>query len=212
MSTDNYCGITKEKLEIYLSELGKLINKKKAKGFYSELVIVGGASILLNYGFRTMSYDIDCTDSSGILMNDVVNEVAEKYDLPSNWINTDFVQTKSYSNKLSQYSQYYKSYGHGALIVRTIKDEYLIAMKAVSARKYKNDYPDILGIINECQDSGKAMTFELIKKAIINLYDSFDVVSDEMLKYLKSILESNATIDQQIDNKKESVLKIVEKR
>lgn len=65
MSTNGFYSITKEKIDLYLNELGKLINKKRGHNFHSELIIVGGASILLNYGFRLNSEDIDCTDKSG---------------------------------------------------------------------------------------------------------------------------------------------------
>ena len=190
MSTNQYFVITKDKIEQYLSELGKLLNKKKARGFHSEIIIVGGASILLNYGFRFNSADIDCSDKGGILMNDVINEIAIKYHLPSNWINTDFVHTKSYSNKLDLYSQFYKTYGYGTLDVRTIKDEYLIAMKVVSARKYKNDYSDIYGIINECRNNNKNITYEMITTALVNLYGTTDVADKNALSFTKRIIEN----------------------
>ena len=214
MSTNGYCLITKDKLEIYLSELGNLINKKKAKGFYSEIVIVGGASILLNYGFRTMSVDIDCTDPCGILMNDVIDVIAKKYSLPNNWINTDFIHSNSYSDKLSLYSQYFKTYGHGSLIVRTVKDEYLVAMKVVSGRKNKNDYFDIFGIINECRQNGKLITIEMIETAIVNLYGSFEKVNVEALDFAKSIISSSNPSDYSIieKNEEQTASIIVEKK
>ena len=93
-------------------------------------------------------------------MNDAISEVANKFDLPNDWINTDFIMTKSYSEKLIRYSVYYKSFSNGCLNVRTIKDEYLIAMKLVSGRKYKNDLSDIIGIL----DSNKSITISLIEK------------------------------------------------
>lgn len=55
---------------------------------------------------------------------------------------------------------------YDTLIVRTIKDEYLIAMKAVAARKYKNDYSDIYGIIKENSN----LSLEKILNAIKQLY------------------------------------------
>lgn len=204
MSTNGFYLITKEKIDLYLNELGKLINKKRGHNFHSELIIVGGASILLNYGFRLNSEDIDCTDKSGVLMNDYINVVAEKYGLPKHWINTDFIHTKSYSNKLEQYSTFYKSYGFGALEVRTIKDEYLIAMKVVSARKYKNDYSDIFGIVNECRQNGKTITLKLVETAIYNLYGDINVADKSAFDFAKEIIEHPESIDYELIKQKEN--------
>ena len=188
MSTNK---IDKEGLELYLKELAKILKKKSGGDASCEIVIVGGASIVLNYSFRLSTMDIDCTDNSGILMNDVIGEIAKKYNLPSNWINTDFIKTKSYSKKLNLYSQFYKSFSNGTLNVRTIKDEYLIAMKLVSARKYKNDYSDIYGIVNELRKNKKEITIEQVENAAINLYGSLDCVNKEAYRFLKSILSDS---------------------
>ena len=169
------------------------------------MIIVGGASILLNYGFRINSDDIDCTDKSGVLMNDIINQVAEKHNLPKHWINTDFVHTKSYSSKLDQYSVFYKSYGYGALEVRTIKDEYLIAMKIVSARKYKNDYSDIYGILGECRKANKSISFEMVESALINLYSDISIADKTALEFTKKIIENPESIQYEQIISKEAV-------
>lgn len=205
MSTNNYYQISKDKIEEYLSELGKLINRKRSRSFRSEIIIVGGASILLNYGFRVNSNYIDCSDRSGILMNDIIDEVGTKYNLPKNWINTDFVHTKSYSQKLDQYSTFYKSYGYGALDVRTIKDEYLIAMKIVSARKYRNDFSDIYGIITECRNKNIEITFEKVTRAIIDLYGSIDIANKLALDFTKKIIEDPESVTYQSIKEQENL-------
>ena len=212
MSTNQFYDISKDKIDEYLNDFAKLINKRKPKGFHSEIVIVGGASILLNYGFRFNSNDIDCSDRGGILMNDIINEIANKHNLPSNWINTDFIATKSYSNKLDQYSKYYKTYGYGALDVRTIKDEYLVAMKIVSARKYKNDYSDIFGIINECKNKGEAITFKMINKAIIDLYGTIDVVDKDTFEFTKKVIEQPELFNYESirEQEKQAMVSVIE--
>ena len=137
-------SLTKTEIDNIFFDIAKELKKKlKRKKFSYELIIVGGASILLNYTFRLSTMDIDCIDVNDGLMNEIINDVGEKHHLPAGWINTDFLRTSSYTPNLIQYSSFYKSYINDTLIVRTIKDEYLIAMKIVSARKYKNDYSDI---------------------------------------------------------------------
>lgn len=180
--------LDKDILEKCFTSLGKLL-KKRIKGSRCELIVVGGASIVLNYGFRLTTMDVDCTDEHKILMNDIINIVAEKYGLPGTWINTNFMNTKSYSPKLSQYSSYYKTYGN-VLEVRTIKDIYLLAMKVASARKYKNDYSDILGIVLECHKNNNIISFTQLEKAIIDLYGSLEKIDKKALEFAKKIIEN----------------------
>ena len=187
----SYKLIKKDELDIYLKELTKIIRKNNRKNDVSyEIILVGGASILVNYSFRMSTSDVDCIDVNNILMNDAINVVAEKYSLPYDWINTDFKITKSYSDKLVNYSTFYKSFGNGTLIIRTIKDEYLIAMKLVSGRKYKNDLSDIIGIINEI-NKNRVITLGEIEKAVIELYGDLEKVNNDAYQLLKDFLSKN---------------------
>ena len=172
----SYKLMKKEDINLYLKELTKVIRKNKRNSDVTyELILIGGASILVNYEFRNSTSDVDCIDVNNILMNDAIIKVAEKYDLPTDWINTDFKITKSYSDKLINYSTYYKTFGNGTLEIRTIKDEYLIAMKLVSGRKYKNDISDIVGIISEIKKE-RDISLSEIEKAVIDLYGDMSKV------------------------------------
>ncbi len=51
---------TKENLDIYLKELAKELRKQGGKAMPEEIVLVGGAAILTNYGFSDMTTDIRC--------------------------------------------------------------------------------------------------------------------------------------------------------
>lgn len=160
-------NLSKQNIDSIFFDIAKQLKKKlKGRRFSYELIVVGGASILLNYSFRMSTIDIDCVDVNDALMNEIINEVGDKYNLPVGWINTDFLKTSSYSTKLIQYSSFYKSYLNDTLIIRTIKDEYLIAMKVISARKYKNDYSDIYGIIKE----KPSLSLDSVLTAINQLY------------------------------------------
>lgn len=205
--------LTKEQLDNIFKELANTLKKKlKGKKFSYELIIVGGASILLNYSFRMSTIDIDCLDMNDALMNETINAVASKYDLPNGWINTDFVKTNSYTPKLIQYSTFYKSYANNTLIVRTIKDEYLIAMKMVAARKYKHDYSDIYGILKE----NKSLKYEDIITAVTNLYSTIEIVNAEMLGFVKKLFENTsidyADIEKAEEEERAIVLKTIHKK
>ena len=202
-------SFTKEELDSIFADIGKGLKKKlKGKNFSYELIVVGGASILLNYSFRMSTIDIDCLDANDALMNEIVNSVGEKHQLPNGWINTDFMKTSSYTPKLVQYSSFYKSYANGALVVRTIKDEYLIAMKMMAARKYKHDYSDIFGIIKENQN----LSFSKIEAAIRDLYGRIDAVSSEMLSFVNDLF-TDATLNMiDLEKKEENNKEILVKK
>ncbi len=205
--------LNKADLDLYFSDLGKLLKKKiRNKNLSVEIIVVGGASILLNYNFRDTTVDIDCIDVHDALMNEVVNEVANKYDLPTNWINTDFKNTSSYSQKLVNYSSFYKTY-YGVLNIRTIKGEYLIAMKIVSARKYKNDYSDIYGIIKWYKDNNIDLSMDQIDKSIDELYSSHNRVDKDAYKFTKHLVENiNSIPIETIKKSEEENLKIIKNK
>ena len=187
----SYKLMKKEDINLYLKELTKVIRKNKRNSDVTyELILIGGASILVNYEFRNSTSDVDCIDVNNILMNDAIIKVSEKYDLPTDWINTDFKITKSYSDKLINYSTYYKTFGNGTLEIRTIKDEYLIAMKLVSGRKYKNDISDIVGIISEIKKE-RDISLSVIEKAVIDLYGDMSKVDPFAYSLLKDCLNNN---------------------
>ena len=180
---------TKTNLEYYLKELAKEY-KRRGKGTPAEMILVGGASVLLNYEFRMASYDIDADYGAPSVMKEAINAVGDKFGLPNGWVNTDFKKTASYSPKIVQYSEYYKTFS-GVLTIRTVKAEYLVAMKLVSGRQYKKDLSDIAGIVLEQQKAGKPLRYEAIDKAVRHLYGGWQNVSDYAKKVLDRVLFSD---------------------
>jgi len=160
---------TKENLDMYLKELGREFRKLNGKKMPAEIVLIGGAAILANYGFREATYDIDAIILASSAMKEAINRVGDKFDLPSGWLNTDFKKTGSFSDKLLEISVYYKTFSN-IITVRTVAAEYLIAMKLMSGRQYKNDLSDIAGILWEHQKNGNPISREAIDEAVISLY------------------------------------------
>ena len=180
---------TKENLDVYLSRLAKAFRKLNGKKIPAELILIGGASVLVNYGFREMTYDIDALIHASSAMKDAINQVGDELGLPNGWLNSDFVKTKSFSPKLSQYSKYYKKFGY-ILEVRTISREYLVAMKLMSGRLYKNDRSDIIGILKEEENNGNPITIDMIETAVTNLYDSWDNLPEDSKIFIKEIFDN----------------------
>lgn len=178
---------TKANLEYYLKELAKEF-RKRGHGAPAELTLVGGASVLLNYDFRYSSYDIDA-DYTAVhsVMKECINAVGDRLGLPIGWLNDDFKRTASYTPRLAQYSAYYKTFS-GVLEVRTVKAEYLVAMKLKSGRKYKKDLSDVAGILYEQQLSGDPLTYERIDRAACNLYGGWNAISEGTKDLLNRIL------------------------
>lgn len=186
MSSDSF---TKEKLDTYFKELAKEFRRLNGKSMPAEIVLVGGAAILINYGFRDMTADIDAVIHAASVMKDAINAVGDKFGLPNGWLNADFVHTGSYSPKLDEFSVYYKSF-YGVLTVRAIAAEYLIAMKLRSGRKYKNDLSDVIGILAEHEKKGTSITFEKIDSAVRNLYGGWDSFPEDSKRFIKDALKS----------------------
>ena len=154
----------------------------------AEIVLIGGAAILANYGFCEMTYDMDAVITASSAMDEAIRQVGDKYQLPAGWMNGDFRCTKSFTPKLIQFSKYYKSFS-GVLTVRTVTAEYLAAMKMVSARQYKNDLSDIVGIIGEHQRRQTPLSFGQIERAVFDLYGSWDAVEEDTRNLVEKILQ-----------------------
>lgn len=187
MSSD--VAFTKENLDRYLKELAKEFRRLNGKTMPAEMILIGGASILANYGFRETTYDMDAIIQASSAMKEAINHVGDLLGLPNGWLNTDFVQTKSYSPKLIAHSEYYKTFSN-ILTIRTVAAEYLIAMKLMSGRKYKYDLSDIVGILLEHQKDGKPIGLEQIEAAVCNLYGSIDSLSPDSSAFLQAVIES----------------------
>lgn len=184
MSADK--PFTKENLDSYLRELAKEFRKKNGNKMSAEIILIGGASILINYGFREMTYDMDAIIKSSGAMKEAINTVGDRLELPVGWLNTDFANTKSYTPRLVEYSKYYKTFAN-ILQVRTVSAEYLVAMKLMAGRQYKNDLSDIVGILIEQEERKKPLSFEVIQKAIVDLYDSYDKIPEESRVFMEAV-------------------------
>lgn len=190
MSTDNSKVFTKENLDLYLNELSKQYKKMGGRKLPVEIILIGGAAIIENYGFREMTTDIDAILPSVSIMKDAINRVGDRFGLPNGWLNADFTKTDSYSLRLGQYSVPYKTFNQ-VLNVRTVSGEYLIAMKLRAGRKYKNDLSDIVGILAEHQASQKPISYEMIDTAVKNLYGGWEKFPAEAVSFIRGIINEN---------------------
>lgn len=194
MSSKMNVEFTKDNIDIYLKEVAKEYRKRVGKGMPAELILIGGASVLLNYGFRNMTTDIDAMIRAASGMKDAINTVGDRFDLPNGWLNADFQHTSSYTPKLAEFSVYYKTYSN-VLSIRTIASEYLIAMKLRSGRRYKNDMSDILGILSEHERKGMSISMQQIQKAVTDLYGDWTTLPEESQTFITNTM-ANGNFEQ----------------
>ena len=181
---------SKEQLEsIFLAFAKEYRRLAKKNAIPLEITVIGGASVLLNYTFREATYDVDVIMLHDPVLKEAINNVGLQFNLEPKWLNTDFERSSSYSRNLLEHAEFYKEF-LGLIEVRTIKDEYLIAMKLKASRDYKYDISDVIGILGGCQKQGKHMSRALIEKAVIDLYGSVDEVKKEDWDRLDSIMKN----------------------
>jgi len=189
MSSEKRYEFTKENINLYLKEVAREYRKQAGKKMPAELVLIGGASVLINYGFRNMTTDIDALIQASSVMKEAINHVGDRYGLPNGWLNADFMTTDSYSEKLSQFSVYYKTYAN-IVTIRTVAAEYLIAMKLRSGRQYKSDLSDILGILTEHKKRGMPISMEQIRTAVTSLYGNWESLPETSQVFIENVMEN----------------------
>ena len=186
MSAD--APITRDNMNDYLKALAKEFRRLNGTKMPAELILIGGAAILASYGFRELTYDVDAVVIASTAMKEAINNVSDKLSLPHGWLNADFKRTGSYSDKLLELSVYYKTFSN-IMQVRMITAEYLIAMKLMSGRRYKNDISDIYGVLWEHQKNGTPISKTAVEQAVTVLYGGLDKLPEISVGLLEKAFE-----------------------
>jgi hypothetical protein len=120
-------------MQRYLCLLGEELSRRGVTG---EIVLVGGAVMLLVIGSRDVTRDIDAYFAVGTeQIREAAQFIAEQESLPLDWIN-DGVKRFFYTQPPTQLWQEYPG-----LRVYIASPEYVLAMKSVAGRP--EDVPDI---------------------------------------------------------------------
>jgi len=173
-----------DKCLIELAEEYKKLTNKPIK-----LIIVGGASVLINYNFRKSTGDIDVTAITSSLLKEAIKNTAKKLNLFSQWLNDDVKNTASSSKLLDKISKLYKVFSE-ILEVRYINEEYLVAMKLMAGRIYKYDMSDIIGILLEHKKNGNEITYNKIDNAVCVLYGSWQNIPENSKIFIDLIFKN----------------------
>lgn len=179
--------LTKNNLWIYIKSLATEFRKRNRSIPHVELIIVGGGSILLNYDFRDTTTDIDAFSTADNAIREAAASIAGRMNLHPEWINNDFLETSSFSVKLREVSQRFSLLNNGTFDVRTVRSEYLIAMKLNSNRIYKNDFSDVIGVLMSEKSEGNNITPEKIFHAYHYLYEDQADLTPDMKEQIRSV-------------------------
>ena len=200
--------ITRDNLNEYLKDLAKEFRKRGGTKTPAEIILIGGAAVLANYGFRELTYDVDAIIVASSAMKDAINRVGDRHGLPHGWLNADFKRTASYSDRLIEVSVYYRTFSN-IVTIRTVAAEYLLAMKLMSGRQYKNDLSDIVGILWEHQKTGKPISRKSVEKATESLYGKDAEIPETSMQLLSAVFASGdyetlyrATCESELESKK----------
>lgn len=204
MSPESLTMITKDRLDFYFEALAKTFRRLNGRKASAELVVVGSAAVLANYHFRDMTMDVDTLIRATSSLTDAIHQVADKYNLPGDWVNDEFIKSDSYSPKSEEVSVFYKTFSY-VLTVRTVSAEYLVAMKLQSGRKYKKDLSDIVGILMEQKEKKSPLTLEQIKKAAIFLYENWEAIPEDSRSLIESLTQKENYEEIYQETRKEEI-------
>jgi len=179
----------KETIDNYLEELADECKTLDDNLKPIKIILVGGASVLLNYNFRANTGDIDIDTSNFENLKSAINNISKKHNISDKWLNDDYKKSSSYSKKIPEVSILYKNISN-VLEVRTVNSEYLVAMKLMSDRIYKHDMSDIAGIFFEHSKNNNKLNKEDIDKAVVELYGDIEKLPSFSKKLLNSLLNT----------------------
>ncbi|MBO4667824.1 MAG: hypothetical protein J5666_06865 [Bacilli bacterium] len=180
--------LSKDNLDIVFQTFSntiKQINNNKKVSLY----IVGGGAIVASFEYRLSTMDIDAMFATDDEIIKAIKMTAQELQLPNDWLNQDFINTPSFSPKLSEVSTLLKSYNDN-LTIYTLPSKYLIAMKLKSSRPTGGDIDDIINMIYELRYKGVEIMYEDIIAAYKTLYDDFSNTYNFYLKKTKEAFDA----------------------
>ncbi|MFH0995296.1 MAG: hypothetical protein V1844_07350 [Pseudomonadota bacterium] len=146
--------LTRERIKIYLEELNSLLEKMDVKG---EICLYGGAVMSLVFKARPSTMNVDAVFEPSSKIREAARQIAEDYLLRPDWLNDG---VKGFVGEHQQKILY----NWPNLKVYYPDPEYMLAMKAMSARVDSMDKKDIQFLINKLGILSSDDLFQIIEK------------------------------------------------
>lgn len=143
----------KSEIVKYLHMLSEKLRQRNVKG---EICLYDGAVMCLVYDARPSTKDVDAIFQPAEIIRDAAREIAAEYGLPDDWLN-DGVKGFLVEHPKSVFL----NLPH--LTVMVADPEYLLAMKALSARIDATDGPDIVFLIKALKITTIEEVFNIIE-------------------------------------------------
>lgn len=150
--------VTVEQIKKYLSDLSDELKQKDIKG---EILIVGGAAMMLSFNARVSTKDIDAVFKPEKEMRDSVIDVGFKNNLEPGWLNDAvkvYISTEEFKRDLVLKFE--------NLDVYVPEPHYLLAMKVLSMRQEKSstDIDDVKTLIKNLEIDSSEEVFNIVKR------------------------------------------------
>lgn len=173
-----YKFIFKENMKIYLEALGECIYRRYGN-VTVDILMVGGSALILGHNFRNSTEDIDAYIKSQVDISVCIDEVTKMYSLPSDWMNTGFTNTQSFSENLVYNAELVRMFR--GLRVYKVCDLDLICMKLTSYRD--KDYSDLVGLLSDMP----YLTQDMIMQRLIYLYgnDAIYRLKEDAIRFVR---------------------------
>ncbi len=157
-----------------------------------KILVVGGAAMALKYHDGRSTVDIDICFREQNNLYSCCKKVAEKYDLPEDWINSDVMHSESFSYALFENANLYRTF-YDVLEVYVVDDIDIYCMKLVSFRP--KDVQDMEVLAETLK--AKGVTSDQMIKNFVRLYgDEFLLRKDSRkIRFMEAQLRS---IDKEI--------------
>ncbi|GAB6271527.1 MAG TPA: hypothetical protein DHO02_02860 [Syntrophaceae bacterium] len=147
--------MTKQQIKKYL----KMLNDQLAgMGIKGEICLYGGAMMCIVFNARPATKDIDAVFKPEQKIHLAALRIAKENQLPPDWLNDG---VKAYLSKKHHKDKILFNWPN--LAVYHADAEYLLAMKAISAR-HKQDIDDIKFLLQELRLKDAASVLEIIQK------------------------------------------------
>lgn len=147
--------MNKEDIEKYLKMLGEELQRKQVLG---EVLLVGGAVMLLEVGNREVTKDIDAyfEPKYAVVIRNAVATIAQREGLPDDWLNDG---VKGFFHSQPPHKRWAEYPG---LRVYVASLEYILVMKVVAGRP--QDIEDAKALITTLKITNAQDVFDLIAK------------------------------------------------
>ena len=171
----------KDNILIILKELAKRM-RKTFRDVDINIYVVSGASLTLLCDFRESTFDIDVAKNCNMEFRDIALTMEEEFDLNHNWINNDFMFSKSFSPKLVNYIE--RTYTFSNYIhYHFVKPACIAAVKCLALRFTTNDLSDIVNVVlyEDTLDSIVEIFKDLYNREFdANLYQQIEAICNYM--------------------------------